>query len=130
MNYTIIECENNEQYVVATQFYIKHKPILKKLAAKSQMRVLGSFFGEMQAQSPVNSKTLRVCYDKEIRPSFGSGINSVCPGHFVDDLKIAQDFGLDREGYVDEKGLLTEEAGEDLKGKNVLRDASAILIEK
>jgi len=52
INYSIIECDNGEQYVVATQFYIKHKPALKKMAAKTQMRVLGSFFRRNEGRKP------------------------------------------------------------------------------
>jgi hypothetical protein len=34
---------------------------------------------------------------------YGSGIVSVCPAHYLEDLEIALQYGLDKSGYVDDK---------------------------
>jgi Isoleucyl-tRNA synthetase len=136
VNYSLIHTKNGESYLIATQRYEKHRSFFDKLGGKKMMSMQGDQFGDFTVVDPLTNRNLRVVFDNEIRPKYGSGINPVCPAHFIDDLKLAQvifplnsvlslqTYRLEREGYVDEKGCFTEEVGEDLKGKNVLRDAS------
>jgi hypothetical protein len=44
----------------------------------------------------------------QIRSIYGSGINTVSPPHFIDDMKLAMDFNLKRECYVNESGKYDE----------------------
>ena len=90
MNYSIIECSNGEQYIMASQRYIAHKAFLKKRGAKTSMRIVGDYFRDVVVEDPLSKREIKVCFDNQIRPTFGSGVNTVCPAHFVDDLKIAQ----------------------------------------
>ena len=90
INYVVLETAKTEHYIMASQRYEHHKAELKKIGAVPIMRCLGEFFLDMRVKDPLLGKEIPVCYDSEIRPAFGSGVHPVCPGHFIDDLRIAQ----------------------------------------
>ena len=62
---------------------------------------------------------------------YGSGINAVCPAHYIDDLVLSKKYGLSRQGYVDENGNLSDLLGKEYQKLNVLNDqASSYIIKK
>ena len=129
LRYFIAGGDDGEQYLIAAERYPQYEKAFKKLGIRASMEVSGTLFLGYKVKDPLYGKEIPVCFDTSIRNTFGSGINSICPAHVINDLEIAQNFGLNREGYVDEKGMLTEEAGEDLAGKSAQREASNIIKE-
>ena len=52
--------------------------------------------------------TLPVIVNRELKPTFGTGIHSVSPAHCMDDLKMSYAYELSRRGCIDpETGFLT-----------------------
>ena len=63
----------------------------------------------------------------------GSGLVHTAPGHGMDDYLVGLKYGLDIFAPVDAAGLLTAEAGEQLKGQHVSKvnpNVIALLVEK
>jgi isoleucyl-tRNA synthetase len=59
-------------------------------------------------QSSDRSPNLDVVVYNQIKPTFGTGINTITPAHDIDDLRISYAHDLDRKGAVDaESGFLT-----------------------
>merc|ERR1719171_555694 len=59
----------------------------------------------------------------------GTGLVHTAPGHGQDDFIVGQRDGLGVLSPVDDAGRLTEEAGEEFAGMNVLGDANGAIIE-
>ena len=59
----------------------------------------------------------------------GTGLVHTAPGHGQDDFIVGQRYGLGVLSPVDDAGRLTEEAGEEFAGMNVLGDANGAIIE-
>lgn len=91
LNYTVIHCGNKETYIIATQRFENYREVFKKkLKAESFMRMMGVDFAKFEVEDLFSSRKLKICFDTQIRSKAGSGINPVCPAHFIDDIKIAQ----------------------------------------
>ena len=60
----------------------------------------------------------------------GTGLVHTAPGHGQEDYMTGLKFGLPLLSPVDDKGLFTEEAGDGLVGKSVLKDGNEACIEK
>ena len=60
----------------------------------------------------------------------GTGLVHTAPGHGQEDYMTGLKFGLPLLSPVDDKGLFTDEAGDDLVGKSVLKDGNEACIEK
>ena len=67
------------------------------------------------------SGSLPVLVDRELKPTFGTGINSVSPAHKVEDLKLSYAHNLSRNGCVDHvTGFLKSPAV--LEGSDIYED--------
>ena len=60
----------------------------------------------------------------------GTGLVHTAPGHGQEDYMTGLKFGLPLLSPVDDQGKFTEEAGDDLVGKSVLKDGNEACIEK
>lgn len=89
-SYAVNVCSNGEQYIMATIRYPSFRENWKKIGGVTNMKVLGNALGDLKVQDPIMGREMGVCFDESIKPSIGSGINSVCPAHFIDDMKIAE----------------------------------------
>lgn len=67
-----------------------YKDWIKKNRGKSSFSFLGEQLTKLKVIEPLNGNEVKVCLDSELTPKFGSGISSVSPAHFIDDLKLAQ----------------------------------------
>jgi isoleucyl-tRNA synthetase len=90
VNYSIVECSNGEQYVIASQRYTHYKEEFKKLGEFSMIKTMGDQLEGYKVRDPVLGKEIIVCSDNIMKASFGSGVTSVCPAHFVEDYRVAQ----------------------------------------
>ncbi len=72
------------------------------------MSSVGAKLSGIKVQDPLFDKKLPIIFDMQIRSIYGSGINTVSPPHFIDDMKLAMDFNLKRECYVNESGKYDE----------------------
>ena len=63
----------------------------------------------MTLEKPFGGKgSLKVVNDRELKPTFGTGIHSVTPAHNIEDLRMAQPYDLNIEGCIDpETGFLS-----------------------
>ncbi|ADB94798.1 isoleucine--tRNA ligase [Candidatus Atelocyanobacterium thalassae] len=64
-----------------------------------------------------------------INTSSGTGLVHTAPGHGQEDYLVGQKYGLEILSPVDNKGILTEEAGP-FAGLNVLKDANEVIINR
>ena len=65
------------------------------------------------------SGSIPVIINKDLTPSFGTGIHSVSPAHCIDDLDLSYAASLSRAGCVDpETGHLTKPEEKISKVKN------------
>lgn len=51
--------------------------------------IMGDELTAMKVESPLMKSELGFVVDDEIRPRVGTAINPVCPGHYIDDMRLA-----------------------------------------
>ena len=93
MNYIVFQHEKSEDgayYIISHPRCEIYKEKLKRNRFRKVSTSLGEGLHALKVVDPLFGKTLRVCIDKNIKSTYGSGINIVCPAHFVEDFKIAQ----------------------------------------
>jgi len=61
---------------------------------------------------PVVGRRIPIIEDKMVDPSFGTGCVKITPAHDPNDFLVGQRHGLPQIQVMDEKGVMTEEAGE------------------
>jgi len=106
-----------------------------KTSFKTLMVFSGSELSDMILERPFRERgTLPVIVNRELKPTFGTGIHSVSPAHCMDDLKMSYAYDLSRRGCVDpETGFLSnpkvlsgtdiaDEEGTFAKIKTLLKD--------
>ncbi|MBQ2478953.1 MAG: class I tRNA ligase family protein, partial [Erysipelotrichales bacterium] len=95
--------------------------------------VLRTFKGKeleyITVKHPFYDRTSMVCNAEYVTDEDGTGCVHTASGHGLDDFYTCQRYGMPVLCPVDEKGLLTKEAGEDLEGLFVF-DADPIIINK
>jgi valyl-tRNA synthetase len=70
----------------------------------------------------IQNKNVEMAVYNEITPNYGTGFDSVAPGHDIESLKIASVYNLNKVGVVDRLGKLTDEAGLLYKGLDIKDD--------
>ena len=91
INYTLVHTKSKETYIISTNRFEAHRDLFKKkLAGESYMRFMGEDFKKLEIEDLFSSRTINICLDHSIKAKSGSGINPVCPAHFIDDIKLAQ----------------------------------------
>ncbi len=90
VNYSLIQAKNGESFMIATQRYNQYKSYFDQIGGKKMLSMVGEQFVNFKILDPLSNKTLKIVFDNEIKPRFGSGVNPVCPAHFIDDLRLAQ----------------------------------------
>lgn len=76
-----------------------------------------------------DDRTSVIILGSHVTDEDGTGCVHTAPGHGLDDFIVCQKYGIKAFCPVDEKGLLTSEAGADLEGKFVL-DANKDVVVK
>lgn len=116
---------------MAQDRYRNHKSFFKKIGARVLLVQSGSEFLGLKVKDPLFNRVLAVIPNEDIRLVYGSGINTVCPAYYVDDLYLGNQYGLPRQGYIDESGNINDLLGADFKGLSVLdKSADAFMLKK
>ncbi len=126
-NYSIVQV-NNEYLIIASE-------LLEKTMTSSGIedyKVISVFKGSqlehITAQHPfLNRKSLIINGDHVTLES-GTGCVHTAPGHGVEDFEVCKNYDLDVIIPVDERGILTEEAGE-FSGVHI-KKANKLIVEK
>ncbi len=93
--------------------------------------VKGEKLEGMKFHHPFYDRESPVLLGRHVTLDAGTGCVHTAPGHGMDDFEVAQRYGnLPVLCPVDDKGFMTEEAGEDLAGQHVLEDADVAVIKK
>lgn len=99
------------------------KSLLETLTSKfdlKDIKLLKIFKGKelenITVKHPLLNKTSLVINDDYVSKDSGTGAVHIASGHGLDDYRICKKYGIDPFCPVDEKGYMTSEAGDNLKG--------------
>ncbi|MFJ7746961.1 isoleucine--tRNA ligase [Peribacillus sp. NPDC097295] len=111
LNYVVVAVEN-EKYLVAEALLDSVKETLGWENPTIVKTVKGSELDRAVAKHPLYDRESLVMLGEHVTTEAGTGCVHTAPGHGEDDFIIGQKYGLDVLCPVDEKGVMTEEAGE------------------
>ena len=111
LNYVVVAVEN-EKYLVAEALLDSVKETLEWENPTIVKTVKGSELDRAVAKHPLYDRESLVMLGEHVTTEAGTGCVHTAPGHGEDDFIIGQKYGLDVLCPVDEKGVMTEEAGE------------------
>lgn len=93
---------------------------LKDKLHLSKMQLLKEFTGQqvegVVCKHPFYDRDSLVINDDYVTSDSGTGVVHIAPGHGLDDYRVGKKYGLPPLCPVDDKGYMTEEAGEGLAG--------------
>ena len=126
LSYILVR-QGKEYYILAEkrlgEFISRFQdPRSAKSIFKTVMVIQGAELADMEVERPFGgSGTLPVLINRDLKPTFGTGISSVSPAHTVEGLKMAHEYNLSRDGCVDsETGFLTQPKA--LEGLDIAND--------
>lgn len=97
--------------------------LLETLTSKfdlKDVKLLKTFKGKelenITVSHPLLNKTSLVINDEYVSKDSGTGAVHIASGHGLDDYRICKKYGIDPFCPVDEKGYMTSDAGDNLKG--------------
>ncbi|MCF7930050.1 MAG: isoleucine--tRNA ligase [Acholeplasmataceae bacterium] len=110
-NYHVIKADGN-QYVVGETLLEE----LKKLLHWEKVSILGTLKGKdmeyAQYKHPLYDRISPIIIGEHVTDTDGTGLVHTAPGHGEDDYRIGKTYNLDILCPVDDKGYMTEEAGQ------------------
>ncbi len=120
-------CLNKDfEYVVVQSQKFGHLLLAKDLLAEFNKKISEecSVIESLKGKDLENTVCKHPFYEREspiilgehVTLETGTGCVHTAPGHGLEDFSVAQKYGIKVISPVDSKGLLTEEAGENLKG--------------
>ena len=105
-------CKWKDEYVIVAEKRLGELQMRTGSKFKKLIVVNGDSLDSVVVEHPIFSgKNVPVVINNEVTSFFGTGISAICPAHNVDSLKVAYHYNLPKNGYVDEKGILTEDLG-------------------
>ncbi|MGE7876980.1 isoleucine--tRNA ligase [Peribacillus muralis] len=111
LNYVVVAVEN-EKFLIAEALLESVKETLGWDNPSIVKTVKGSELDRAVAKHPLYDRESLVMLGEHVTTEAGTGCVHTAPGHGEDDFIIGQKYGLDVLCPVDEKGVMTEEAGE------------------
>lgn len=111
LNYVVVAVEN-EKFLIAEALLESVTESLGWENPSIQKTVKGSELDRAVAKHPLYDRESLVMLGEHVTTEAGTGCVHTAPGHGEDDFIIGQKYGLDVLCPVDEKGVMTEEAGE------------------
>ncbi|MFD4928050.1 isoleucine--tRNA ligase [Peribacillus butanolivorans] len=111
LNYVVVSVEN-EKYLVAEALLESVTESLGWDNPTVLKSVKGSELDRAVAKHPLYDRESLVMLGEHVTTEAGTGCVHTAPGHGEDDFIVGQKYGLDVLCPVDEKGVMTEEAGE------------------
>tara|TARA_B110000285_G_scaffold226271_1_gene285769 strand:+ start:491 stop:1042 length:552 start_codon:yes stop_codon:yes gene_type:complete len=95
---------------------------------KKLLTFTGDTVDELVVEHPLNKSEVPILINNDVTADFGTGINIVSPAHDFESLKVAYHYNLPKNGFVDEKGLFTDDMGSELEGLSVLDEETNVLV--
>ncbi|MGG4265187.1 isoleucine--tRNA ligase [Peribacillus simplex] len=111
LNYVVVAVEN-EKFLIAEALLESVTETLGWDNPSIVKTVKGSELDRAVAKHPLYDRESLVMLGEHVTTEAGTGCVHTAPGHGEDDFIIGQKYGLDVLCPVDEKGVMTEEAGE------------------
>jgi isoleucyl-tRNA synthetase len=111
LNYVVVAVEN-EKFLIAEALLESVTETLGWENPSIQKTVKGSELDRAVAKHPLYDRESLVMLGEHVTTEAGTGCVHTAPGHGEDDFIVGQKYGLDVLCPVDEKGVMTEEAGE------------------
>ena len=62
ISYVYVECNNGEQYVIATQRCDHYKAFFKKMGGMKSVKTVGEGLQSVVLENPLNGKPVKVCF--------------------------------------------------------------------
>jgi len=135
LDYAVVE-HGDMKLIVATDLI---PTLAKKFKGESEEPAPMKILKEVKGEALVGTTYKHPFYERisqivlggdYITTESGTGLVHTAPGHGVEDYQTGLKYGLELLSPVDDAGRFTEEAGEDLLGKNVLSDGNQACIDK
>ncbi|CAH0346911.1 isoleucine--tRNA ligase [Bacillus sp. CECT 9360] len=111
LTYVVVETEG-EKYLVAEALLESVAQEVPWESHKVVKTVKGSELERIVAKHPLYDRESLVVLGDHVTTDAGTGCVHTAPGHGEDDFIVGQKYGLDVLCPVDEKGVMTKEAGE------------------
>src|SRR3954447_12157422 len=111
LTYVVVDANGNKYLVAEALLEAVTKEIGWEDAAVVQ-KVKGNELENILAAHPLYDRDSLVMLGEHVTTDAGTGCVHTAPGHGEDDFYVGQKYGLDVLCPVDEKGVMTEEAGE------------------
>ncbi|XP_054273116.1 isoleucine--tRNA ligase, mitochondrial [Macrosteles quadrilineatus] len=126
LEYSLVTIEGLQGHYLVAKVLVDElaSTIGKKVSITN--KVDGNVLPTLQYDHPVyDGKTLPFLASEHVTASKGTGLVHTAPAHGPDDFKLAVKYNLSITCLVDENGSYTAEAGDELKGKEVLTHGTA-----
>ena len=82
----------------------------------------------MEAECPIKKKSVPII-ESEIKIShFGSGIEAVCPGHYLSDYALSLKCDIPKTSYVDRDSKLSRNLDPTIAGKDVISEEANLAV--
>ena len=115
--YVLAKC--GKDFVIVAEHRLGELQLRTGKTFKKLLAFDGDALDELVLEHPLSGKQMPVLIDNNVSSQYGTGIDGIWPAHDMRSLRVSYHYGLERGGYVDEQGLLTEEAGPVLHGLSV-----------
>ncbi|RAS84108.1 isoleucine--tRNA ligase [Priestia endophytica] len=111
LEYSIVEV-NGSKYVIASDLVESFTKEVEWDEYKVVRTLKGAELENITASHPLYGRDSLIMLGEHVTTEAGTGCVHTAPGHGEDDFIVSQKYGLEVLCPVDEKGVMTEEAGE------------------
>lgn len=111
LEYSIVEA-NGSKYVIASDLVESFTKEVEWDEYKVVRTLKGAELENITASHPLYGRDSLIMLGEHVTTEAGTGCVHTAPGHGEDDFIVSQKYGLEVLCPVDEKGVMTEEAGE------------------
>ena len=132
LSYAVVEDSNaisNYKYLIVASDLVERLADTLETNLTIKTTLLGAELEHTSYKHPLYNRESQILLGGDyITTESGTGLVHTAPGHGQEDYQVGQRYGLPILSPVDDKGILTAEAGA-FAGLNVLKDANGAIIE-